>query len=453
MQKWLFIDAVAENGQKLSVYLPDGYVLDFVIAAAEALKGTHNQLQLKDLSVDPEKPLELAEFNDWIRIWVLLNKLKDSDEVTGHLLYFRIGGHLIVKRRQYLKAKGLASEVFSQQSAAAMEQAIKEDKYYAAVAKIKGNDRVLQLKVAKTALEWAQVEQQEQTKSSSGAKSGSKKKQESKDEFPEAPKEVTKSRWWKLYSSLNIGQLKRELDLLKADLPPEHGGDGFYMADADLSGMELGMWARYDGPSYRDYRNYLEVILDTAEKKLTGKFLQDYQSLLYKPKSKLGSDILPVLAATMFIAEPARQPRSFIIGLLTLDLIGRKFGQKKKELSVVRLFPVSFDDTKAKYPPARAGSASATDPVLDETGLLKSTINCREASLLIHWLSLRLKGSVPGWKSCVVTAGSAKYFPDMGELQKSRSDLRKVDTDLARQLLGAINTQIKSALAERLAAL
>jgi len=118
-----------------------------------------------------------------------------------------------------------------------------------------------------------------------------------------------------------------------------HGGvkgghaEGFYMADDVLSGTGAGeaVWKKVDGASYADFAKTFRANMQTSKKNEADWSIAKAQKLRsvlnggvdYSGKgSDSTSASLPLLASVMFLAEPARNPRTFPIGLMLLDMIG-----------------------------------------------------------------------------------------------------------------------------------
>lgn len=137
--------------------------------------------------------------------------------------------------------------------------------------------------------------------------------------------------------------------------------DGFYVADHVLSGTDTyrtedkpgkpgkvlpkdgTIWARKHGASYRDFGNFMHkkdsesamegVVwsqrtaskLRMVLKGTTGGHAPQAMRVDTDHKPATGNDTeaaLPLLGAAMFLAEPARNSRAWVIGLMMLDLLG-----------------------------------------------------------------------------------------------------------------------------------
>lgn len=123
--------------------------------------------------------------------------------------------------------------------------------------------------------------------------------------------------------------------------------DGFYVRDVRYSGtVREPVWDKRDGASYIDFATFFfkhggheieasEAIATTLRSILTG--TPDCSG---KPAASLEA-ALPLLASAMFIAEPARNPRAHIIGLMMLDMVGRIYNSNYGEMkfyTVSKLF-------------------------------------------------------------------------------------------------------------------
>lgn len=125
--------------------------------------------------------------------------------------------------------------------------------------------------------------------------------------------------------------------IIKKSAKGDHSGDGFYMSDANLSGMVRAqgtIWSRHEGASYREFGKFFQdnkpvapmeqvtwskQIASNLRNVLLGK--EDYSNVA--PTDVRSA--LPMLACAMFLAEPARNPREWIIGKMMLDLIGEQY--------------------------------------------------------------------------------------------------------------------------------
>lgn len=135
------------------------------------------------------------------------------------------------------------------------------------------------------------------------------------------------------------------------------------------------------GPSYRNFANYMDNIRRDSSKPLTEEQWSQHKAekmrrvlmadQVYEKNLATKSDwstgqLLPVLAATMFLAEPARNIRAFLANKILLDMmqLGMTYGGRKKGSS-----PKSYvwstallrdpQDKGGKMPAAMSGSADA----------------------------------------------------------------------------------------------
>jgi hypothetical protein len=105
---------------------------------------------------------------------------------------------------------------------------------------------------------------------------------------------------------------------------------------------------------------------------------------------------LPVLAATMFLAEPARNPRCFLINKMLLDMMGvgityggRKPGKSPKTYTIDKVMLRDPQEKGGKMPAAMAGSASAAKPIRPNPMALGSGAytQAKELTILCHYFS------------------------------------------------------------------
>jgi len=103
--------------------------------------------------------------------------------------------------------------------------------------------------------------------------------------------------------------------------------------------------------------------------------------------------VLPVLAATMFLAEPARNIRAFLVNKMLLDMmeLGMTYGGRK-----VNALPKKYvwsatllrdpQEKGGKMPAAMAGSARAASPIRPNPAALGtgSYTQAKEVTLLCH---------------------------------------------------------------------
>ena len=125
--------------------------------------------------------------------------------------------------------------------------------------------------------------------------------------------------------------------------------DGLYMADNALSGKDSNqgnIWTRSTGASYREFGRHMHASMSASTKhanttaghiewsKAKAKKLRAVLDGTSKSMSAKGMDsvsgALPLLGAVMFVAEPARNPRSFIVGLMLLDMIGERYSSRSE---------------------------------------------------------------------------------------------------------------------------
>ncbi len=255
--------------------------------------------------------------------------------------------------------------------------------------------------------------------------------------------------------------------ILKKSAKPN--GDGFYMSDVLLAGTDPTqgtVWNRHDGASYREYGRFMHDNMPVApleqvawSKKIAGKLRKVLKGAKdYSGKgSGAAQSALPVLAVTMFLAEPARNPRAWVIGQMMLDLIGEEYsaatlthGPKRYLMDTVLAHPDRIDRGKrsasppskpqmgpdrqryhkvrgarvddpqglapvadvnalakveGKYPPSPGGSA-ATSMSIDVAG---DYIQMKEASIACRWVASRLEAGIfkdlDSWSATPLKAG------------------------------------------------
>ena len=97
--------------------------------------------------------------------------------------------------------------------------------------------------------------------------------------------------------------------------------DNCYMRDERLAEKFKGRFSE-DGPSYKQMANFIASPRTTASDSMLAKSMI---ALLSGSTDYVeGCPVLPVLMATLFIADPARNPAAFLPSVLLLDLIGRR---------------------------------------------------------------------------------------------------------------------------------
>ncbi len=216
--------------------------------------------------------------------------------------------------------------------------------------------------------------------------------------------------------------------------------EGYYMVDAggnDGSADGYQPWDRMPsggafergGPSYRNYATRLKKLHQEhlnhhrrdgqglSNEKWTEEKAKKLQKVLladpeYANKLKTKGDwstgqVLPVLAATWFIAEPARNMRCFLINKMLLDLMvtastygGRKKGSAPKQYKMDTVAFRDPHDKGGKLPAAMTGSADAgrgalrPDPTALGTALYTQA---KELTILCNYFSFgSFKGTNEG---------------------------------------------------------
>lgn len=172
------------------------------------------------------------------------------------------------------------------------------------------------------------------------------------------------------------------------------------------------------GPSYRNFANRLSAIQTNSKtrrpmeawsqekaKKLVKVLLadRDYALKLSGKGDWTTGQVLPVLAATMFLAEPARNIRCFLINKMLVDMMvtgmmygGRKPGSAPKQYRFDTLLLRDPQEKGGKMPAAMAGSATAAKPISPNSLALGtgSYTQAKELTVLCHYFnSGRFAGS------------------------------------------------------------
>src|SRR5277367_334793 len=165
------------------------------------------------------------------------------------------------------------------------------------------------------------------------------------------------------------------------------------------------------GPSYRNFANRLidvqtgsktrrsmESWSQEKAKKLVKVLLADpdYARKLKSKGDYTTGQVLPVLAATMFLAEPARNIRCFIINKMLVDMMvtgmtygGRKEGSSPKQYRFDTLLLRDPQDKGGKMPAAMSGSANAAKPISPNSLALGtgSYTQAKELTVLCHYFN------------------------------------------------------------------
>ncbi|HVT92022.1 MAG TPA: hypothetical protein VHD76_04190 [Bryobacteraceae bacterium] len=442
MQKYLLVDAKQKEGEQVRAYLPGEWFLMLCQAATDTLKGSIGPAVLA--ATTPKEPFVIQNFQDWVDIWRAMAACRGQDILEARALYFRVAERLIVKRARYHNPADVNRDRMKDRITSGPAEAKSQDVFFqerVGAAKKEREQRIEALRY--------QILLAEDEARSKKAKGGSKKM--------EPPEEPRNNPFVKSYASLPAPGLKFELEqLTREEKLPEHGGDGYYMADANYSGLlPQRVWARYEGASYPDFRAYLAGLFGEADKKLDQSMAEGLRVLIEKPqvppRNVVGREVLPLLACVMLIAEPARQPRTFLNGLLAVDLLGTRYGAKaKKTYSVQRMigFPGdTFSTGKGgKLAAARTGSAANPDYTSDEEHLpaLTEVTHQREASTLIRWLCLDSRVAVDNW-DIELSAPGSKYM-----LEADRTNLLIPAGDKQRELMWKLRVDFQTRLEKRL---
>jgi hypothetical protein len=221
--------------------------------------------------------------------------------------------------------------------------------------------------------------------------------------------------------------------------------DGFYMSDVALSGTDPvkkgesnRIWTRKDGASYREFAKFVASCMpkgnELAWSEEVANNIRQVMTNKVSYSAQLGNTIysaLPLLSSVMYVAEPGRNARAWIVGLMMLDLIGtqynvykthakyytwdkvlahperidpgykgsdpvskpqkgpsgRKFGKRGAPVGHVPLTTKKqLVGVEGKLPASPSGSASS-DKAID---VAHDYIQMKELSLVLRWLQKRL---------------------------------------------------------------
>ncbi len=455
MQKYLLIDAYRDSDKKqITSYLPATWFLARCQEATNAVKAEVPIEEAALVKTSVDKPYAIQSFKHWIAVWQMLHQYVQKDTFEAQPVYFLIGRRVIVKRARYHQ-QGTTGQTLMDRVKQGPIDAMATDDH------LKRQRVALKTDIAKRieAIQYqmALVNSEAPSKGAKGPtkEKASARKSKQEEEGPVKPKD---NDYVKIYGALSPAALKFELDqLTKGDPREDHGGDGYYMADANYSGvLPQRVWTRYEGASYPDFAAYLRAILADAEKRVEENFIRLLHRLVADPDSPLPpglGETLPLLASVIFLAEPARQPRTFLNGLLGLDLLGSKYGKGKKTYNLTGMLghpSDTFKDPKGgKLAAARPGSADNPDyPSVEDEATLKDlghVTQQREASMLIRWLCLKPMCKLGDWNAKLVAPGS-RYEPE-----KDRSNLLSLSDENGKLLLANFRIHVNNSLTSRLA--
>ena len=172
------------------------------------------------------------------------------------------------------------------------------------------------------------------------------------------------------------------------------------------------------GPSYRNYANRLKSMQNNSSRRLSPEawskekaeklrkvLLADalYEQRLKSKGALTTGQVLPVIAATLFIAEPARNLRCFMVNKMLLDMMatgttygGRKTGSSPKQYRFDTVMFRDPHDKGGKLPAAMTGSAAASSPINpSETSLgTGAYTQAKELTLICHYFNFgRFQGT------------------------------------------------------------
>ena len=221
---------------------------------------------------------------------------------------------------------------------------------------------------------------------------------------------------------------------------------------------------REKGPTYHEFRDavtaYMDLPLRLSEaeiaagmrRMLSGEILNydEYPSFL------------PSLVGAWFLAEPTRNPSSFLSGLILLDMMENHIVLQDseghnwyslpntlvhplKDSGVGSVIDLYGSDTKGidrfggMHPMAHGGSVNQGNAEIKDRHKL-TTVRQKEASLLFHWLSIRLESI--GVECRLVT--DTEELLDQADVVGA-DEFRTLETEIAsvRKKIGKIQTTIK----------
>jgi len=300
--------------------------------------------------------------------------------------------------------------------------------------------------------------------------------------------------------------------IVKSSTP---NGDGFYVADDALAGTdstEGQIWNRTAGASYREYGKFMEArygaynsgggpLAQAAWSKEMAANLRKVLNGSVDYSTKGATDIeaaLPSLACAMFLSEPARNKREFVVGLMMLDLIGDTYSasnpRKKYTLTKVFTHPdrlgsgvmaktqsgpqekrwkntgskssptwtaqpqtmgnlrkKDLHKVEGKYPASPSGSARTTDAI----DVASDYIQQKEASVVCRWVAKLLQDANADDNIITVTAlqvggsvGKTKIVPSSLVTQvspyASQKDLQEYADLHIKEIKGLIQKRAAS---------
>jgi hypothetical protein len=184
----------------------------------------------------------------------------------------------------------------------------------------------------------------------------------------------------------------------------KHSG-GYYMSDEGVLPYGESPYGRKAGPTYPQYQeHFIERMRSREARRSKHKYdISWSQAKAYKLcqvlkakvdyRHKSGDTLgqaLPVLAATMFLAEPARNPRAFPINLMLLDLIGAPVAYGKTQNKYYTWDKVLWHPEVASY---SSGQVSKR-----QLGSLSKEGGIREISKIgqLHWTGGKLPYAMTG---------------------------------------------------------
>jgi len=231
------------------------------------------------------------------------------------------------------------------------------------------------------------------------------------------------------------------------------------------------------GSSYRDFansiKNYFQGSAALNSRQLAQKMRGILQGEKIEPIKEDALEFLPNLICAWFIAEPARYPCAMLSGLILLDMIEngislmdgdddlyswvhtlihpqKKPADNKAVVKIKDLYGHDIDLFKfdGTHPMAHDGSVADSKKVLGKHEL--SPVQQKEASLIMHWLYLRIKKSN---SNCEVNIVEARKSPLVRRDHKEIKDLLNPKASHESKKFTILTTVIKPLIIERLSIL
>jgi hypothetical protein len=231
-----------------------------------------------------------------------------------------------------------------------------------------------------------------------------------------------------------------------APAPHKLTSDGFYMRDFWLLQKQTGadkdsplgqLGSKVSGPSYRDLASYYwRVTSQVSGSTASYELLTSTAALIIREilagtsrsyRSERGATkVFPLLTAVMFLAEPARNIRTFPLGLMVLDLLGQPYhfsyggkgaftaakrggvdvgsvprnpkasirGRLTLDVALAHEERVAGKgkqfEIEGEYSASPKGSALMGQISIQRANIDRPTILAKEVNILVNWLSVQL---------------------------------------------------------------